>query len=143
MRVWYPKVFTSSEYEDLNNYKWKCMTDLYVFKGILQKNMNLSKLKTVSLALTNCEKVKLLDNENLDAAQICRLFISYLSFRYDNNLTKGFYTVSELVKCPHTRNSIPYIIKLMEYGFDDVSPLNWIRHSYLQFCDYVQRGVSP
>lgn len=143
MRIWYPEVFSSKKYETLDNYKNKCQLDLYVFRGILQNNINLSKIKPFSDALMNCERIKRSDEKPLDANQICQLFINYLNFRYDERLLKGYYTVSELLKAPHTWNSVPYVVKLMEFGFDDLSPLNWIRHSYLQFCDYVQRGVSP
>ena len=136
MRIWYPK--TSDSSKSKRSYIFRCNVKLEVFKRILRKNMNIPKLDVRRDYLLNCELIEWTNTFNMSVVQIVNTYINKLYCVYDANELKCYYTIPKGTKCPFSNTELDYVIRLLEYGNNELPPLNWIRHSYKQFIESIK-----
>jgi len=137
MKIWYPKQYSQGDYENVQEYISKCQLDLFVLKDILNKNINLSRWNAINERLVQSQQLHIIDGRQVEAIEIAKRYVYALTCYYDTAITKCYYDVPALLKCPNTVDSLRRIIRYIEFGFDDIPPMNWIRHSYTIFTDYV------
>ncbi|MBO7212378.1 MAG: hypothetical protein J6V44_15430 [Methanobrevibacter sp.] len=140
MKIWYPIKFSEFNSDNLQLYLLKCQADLGSFKLFLKSNYNDLRWKVVTNKLRDVASINLL--RDINAGDIASQFINSLQCKYDANTGCCYYFVSEFVKCNGTTESLNFVIRLIEYGNDALTPMNWIRHSYLKFTDFVTKGFE-
>lgn len=140
LKIWYPQQYNPSKFDDLEHYKSKCQLDLYVLRDILSKNMPISLMKHADSTINTSNLIHKTDNDDIETLSIANSFISNLRCSFSDNMSRSFYYVPKYVRCSHTSDSLDYVVRLLEFGFDNIAPICWIRHSYLKFSDYVNGG---
>ena len=68
--------------------------------------------------------------------------MSSLQCSYDLTTSKCYFYVPDNIRCIGTTNQLNYVIRLIEYGTDQIPPMNWIRHSYIQYYNSVVEEVQ-
>lgn len=138
MKIWYPISFEQSKNNNINLYNAMCLFDLYRFKNILKNNLSLvnTKLPGIQIRLNECPLVKVNNEITFNINAILNRYINSLTCKCDNS-SRCYYYVPDIVRCPGAENSLNFVIRLIEYGNDTIPPLNWIRHSYTLFEEYI------
>lgn len=142
VKIWYPKQYTSTSYNSIEDYKLKCAADLIVFKGILKKNLNLSRWDAIEERLIQSGELHFVGDAKISPIAIAQKYISCLTCCTDNSVKRCYYEVFPIVMCSNTNDSLSRIIRIIEFGFADICPMNWIRHSYIAFTEYVDGSDS-
>ena len=137
MKIWFPRQYTVSEYDGFEDYRLKCASDIFAFKSILQKNLNLSRWNAIKERLIRSNELHFINDKEVSPTMIAQKYIDYLSCYTDTSVNRCYYDVSPLVMCPNTTDSLSRIIRMIEFGFADIEPMNWIRHSYIAFTEYI------
>ena len=138
MKIWYPIKFGEFESDNIQLYTMKCQTDLSSFRIFLRSNFNNLRWKLVPEKLKKVSNIQLL--RDIKPNDIAIQYINSLQCRYDTSSGCCYYYVPDLVRCNGTTQSLNFVIRLIEYGNDDVTPMNWIRHSYIKFTDFIMEG---
>lgn len=139
MKIWYPINFAQSKEKDVSFYNTSCCLSLYRFKGILKNDLYRlnTRLPSMENRLKQCEAMNVTNEFRFNLKKILNYYIGCLTCKYDISSARCYYYVPDTVRCPDTSNSLNFVIRLVEYGNDTVPPLNWIRHSYTLFEEYI------
>ena len=123
--------------EKVSSYISKCNMWLIVFKQILRQNINRQKLEVRKDILFKlpCLKWTVNSADDINMITIINLYINRLYCYYDYYECQCYYKVSDLIKCPNTKNSLNKVIRIIEYGTLDIQPLFWLRKSYYSFIE--------
>ena len=133
MKIWYP--IECKEPESRQIYISRCQSDLNELRKILRYNINKDKVMAIQHDIT--ESTLFTINKDFSVKQTMELFVASLVCKYDTASSKCYYTVSDLVHCRGTNKSLNFMIRLFEFGNTIIPQLNWIRHSYVKFKEYV------
>lgn len=139
MRLKYPKNFEESESNNITEYIRLCQIDMYRFKGILKQNINITRWKTLQHTFQDNNIVESTFVRKVNVFNIANQFINELCCSFDRINSYCYYYVPDTIRCVGTNTSLNKVIRLIEYGNDKIPPMNWIRHSYMKFSDYVLR----
>lgn len=139
MKIWYPINLEQSKKDNVSLYTTMCYLNMCRFKGILRDT-----LYTLNTRLPSMEKrlkeseLLTIDNEmKFSIKKILNQYINSLTCKFDNGSARCYYYIPDMIKCYDTRQSLNFVIRLIEYGNETIPPLNWIRHSYTLFEDYI------
>lgn len=119
--------------EELSQYLSICKINLWVFKRILQNNIRKDKLDCRKQTLLKQHNIDWKNTYNCNLYTILNIYINKLDCLYDRQSDRCYYAVSEFVKCPNTNTSLNTVIRTLEYGTTDMSPLFWLRQSVINF----------
>lgn len=136
MRILYPVSFNESNYSTIEEYITKCNFDLVLLKSILRQNINKSRWNALNYRLHKCNQIKF-NRSNKSIISNALQYINGLQCYFDSNLNRCYYQVSDLIRGFGTLTSLNFIIRVIEYGILDIPPMNWIRHSYMQFSNII------
>jgi hypothetical protein len=75
--------------------------------------------------------------DDINIMAIINLYINRLYCYYDYYECQCYYKVSDLIRCPNTKNSLNKVIRIIEYGTLDIQPLFWLRKSYYSFIENI------
>lgn len=140
MKIWYPQTLDKSKCKGIPSYLLKCQADLFLLRLCLRHNINNLRWNDLNNRLKNCKSINFV--KDIKAITIANQFISCLQCSYDNSSCKCYYYVPENIKCIGTTNTLNYVIRLIEFGNDEIPTMNWIRHSYIEFKNKVAEGVQ-
>ena len=135
MRIWCPvKRF---EKENIPQFINRCNTYLSQFRMILQSNINIPSMKRIEKILKERDFLLFVNKERFSILQTLNQYISSLNCYYDESENKCYFDIAGITRCINTKNSLQFVIRLIEFGNDIVPPTNWIRHSYVKFLDFI------
>lgn len=125
------------ENEPVNSYIIKCNMWLISFKQILRQRIKKDKLLCRVRTLYNQPNIHWIipPNHKYDIFLIVNLFINRLQCVYDSFESCCFYTVPNFIKCPYTVTPLNVVIRTLEYGTPNMTPLFWIRPSFRYFIE--------
>lgn len=141
MKIWFPINLSQSEKSNSSEYMMYCSICLPQLKYMLKRNILFPKWKVLEQKLIESKALDIV-SERFNIMNIPNQFINSLCCKYDNFSEKCYYDVSDMIKCYGTTNSLKDIIRLCEYGNDSIPPLNWIRHSYIEFSDMITESAE-
>jgi hypothetical protein len=137
IRLKYPKNFEESECQTFDEYTRLCQINLYRFKGILKQNINITRWKVLQKTFEENNILEGTFIRKINVLSIAYQFINELKCSFNKPDSCCYYYTPDTIRCTGTNMSLNKTIRLIEYGNDKVPPMNWIRHSYLKFSDYV------
>ena len=76
--------------------------------------------------------------KTISVERICDQYINQLRCTYDVTSGYCYYYIPNTIRCVGTNSCLLDVIRLIEYGNNYVPPMNWVRHSYLEFVDYIE-----
>lgn len=124
--------------EPIKMYINRCRMYLNAFKALLQQKIQYNKLI--------CRKEDLFNEPNIhwtitepdyNVKLIADTFINQLQCYYDRQDNICYFSIPANVLCPYTTTPLSKVIRILEYGGYNMSPLNWIRLSYRIFIEYT------
>ena len=128
MKIWYPVSCSDLKNVSVPDYIHRCNTSLPKLRQLLIRQMDRSKIMTYQDKLNNLQYVDRVTNVNLQAVMM--QYVNSLSCHFDTTNCKCYFDIPHSIRAIGTRNSLNYIIRLIEYGNDDIPPMYWIRQSY-------------
>ena len=137
MKIWYPISLDTDNKQTKQDYIRQCLIDLYVFKQLLKKTMNYTRINSAQNKLKESTIIHTTEHFKLQEAML--KFVDCLSCHYDDDLCRCYYSVSDLVMCPRCEEKLNYVIRLVEFGNDSIPPMNWIRFTVIKFKDGLLR----
>ena len=137
MKIWYPIQYEPDDYTGVQDYIQQCTVDGNVLKAILKNGMNNTRFTALQSKLDKCEAIHYTTEQRRSPITIANMYINSLQCFYDFGSYMCYYAVPDIVRCPNTTDSLNYVIRLIEYGNDEIPPMNWIRHSYEQFKEKI------
>ena len=140
MKIWYPLNFAESKCKTVPDYLLKCQLGLYTFRLCLRHNLNNLKWTALTDKLKEVETINF--TKDIKAITIANQYMSSLQCSYDLTTSKCYFYVPDNIRCIGTTNQLNYVIRLIEYGTDQIPPMNWIRHSYIQYYNSVVEEVQ-
>lgn len=138
LRIRYPKNFSESKEYDVQSYIRTCNIDIYKLKGILKNNINKPKCNVVREKLLKHNILNTTFTKTISVDRICDQYINQLRCTYDVTSGYCYYYIPNTIRCVGTNSCLLDVIRLIEYGNNYVPPMNWVRHSYLEFVDYIE-----
>lgn len=128
------------ENEPINSYVIKCNMWLISFKQILRNNIKRDKLLCrVSTLYSQPNITWVIPDANYDIFRIVNLFINRLQCFYDSFESCCYYMVPNIVRCPYTTTPLNVVIRTLEYGTPNMTPLFWLRPSFRYFIESTIR----
>jgi hypothetical protein len=100
--------------------------------------MNIPQLKRIENILKN---KKILEFTNIDKFSITKVINQYLNSlmcSYDYKDNQCYFDVPKICKCIDTTNDLSFVIRLIEFGNNNIPPTNLIRNSYFKFCEFYK-----
>ena len=140
MKIWYPVNFKKSGFKDIQMYILRCQVDLGNFKMYLKSNFNNIRWKSLRSELNESSGIFFMKEINI--VDIANRYVNSLQCKFDPVSSRCYYFISDFVQCPGTTQKLDFVIKSIEFGNDKIPPMNWIRHSYLKFSDFVVKGLE-
>ena len=140
MRIMFPKKRDNNETIDM--YMSKCKLYLSAFKIILQSKIQINKLlsrKNILFSEPNIHWTIKDDNYNIKL--ITDTYVNQLQCYYDRQDDICYFSLPTNTLCPYTTTSLNKVIRILEYGGYNMSPLNWIRPSYRQFIESTMKKL--
>jgi hypothetical protein len=140
MKIWYPQTLDESKCKNVPDYLFKCQASVYLFKLCLRRNINNLKWNILNDKLKKIESINFV--RDIKAISIANQYISSLQCSYDYHSTRCYFYVPDNVRCIGTTTPLNYVIRIIEYGSDEIPAMNWIRHSYLEYKDLIAKDVQ-
>ena len=137
MKIKYPVSYKLSGYKTESDYMNACLYDLSVFRSILKSNINVSRWDAITDRLYRSKLIK--SNRKVKAVKFAYQFINSLQCKYDHDSGSCYYSISPFINGVGTFTKLDSIIRYIEFGFDDIQPMNWIRHSLLVFSERLSQ----
>lgn len=137
MKLWYPYKYDSEEYSSIELYILKCSTSITLLRSCLLQSVNKTRIASMQGRIDNCSAIHYTDNTKFSLQSILNLYISSLQCKYDSSSLTCYFAISDIIKCPHTMDSLNYIIRLVEYGNDEIPPLHWLNDGYNRYKDNI------
>lgn len=126
--------------ESITSYVNSCNLYLYVFKQILQNKLQRNKLLCRKEDLFNEPNIKwTIDESDYNILLITNTYINQLRCQYDTKEDVCYYVVPIGILCPYTTTTLNKVMRILEYGGYKLMPLFWIRNSYREFVETIER----
>lgn len=140
MKIWMPVNQEQSKKPNIESYVFSCNLYLYRLRSILFAHMIKTKWKIFEQKLNESDSDELKSLKNVESIPL--QYMNSLKCFLDRDLAKCYFAVPEKIRCNGSSLSLDKVVRLAEYGNDDIPPMNWIRHSTLKFYDYVINDVN-
>jgi hypothetical protein len=128
--------------ETLDMYMSRCRLYLSIFKTVLQNKIQINKLICRKIDLFNEPNIHWIINEpDYNIKLIADTFVNKLQCYYDRQDNICYFSVPANVLCPFTITPLTKVIRILEYGGYNMSPLNWIRLSYRTFIESTIKNI--
>lgn len=138
MKIRYPIQNNSSDPEKVYDYYVKCAFDMNEFKRILRNNLNISRWQAIRDRLLQCKMIRFV-SDKMKPINIAYQYINNLKCVYDPKTRYCYYTISDFTQCIYTQTRLNKVMRYIEFGFSNIPPMNWIRHSYIQFSEIISK----
>lgn len=135
MKIWYPLNMKETNIDDQSRYILKCSLEIGTIRSFLRSNINSVRWNALTDKLQDIEEIEF--TKKVSALTIANQYISNLQCFYDAPSSMCYYMVPDMIRCIGTNTSLNKVIRFIEYGTVDIKPMNWIRHSYNQFTDFI------
>ena len=120
--------------EPVSSYVNYWSMQLIIFKRILKGRINKNKLLFRKQSLLNQPNIQwIITNNNYDIVSIVESYVNHLQCFYDGNNNNCYYTIPKTIRCPYTLTSLDTVVRTLEYGGTNMSPLCWLRPSFSEF----------
>lgn len=120
--------------EPVNSYINHWSIQLIVFKRMLKGRINKNKLLCRKQALLNQPNIQwTITSDNYDIVSIAYSYVNHLQCFYDNHSNNCYYEIPKTIRCPYTLTSLDTVIRTLEYGGTNMSPLCWLRPTFHEF----------
>jgi hypothetical protein len=141
MRIWYP--LEKSSGEDVSSYIAKCRLSISILNICINNCINRPSLKRIETIIKGKNLLDFIRNkESFSIFAVINQFENTLHCYYDTATNRCFFDTPRLIKAINTRNSLDYVIRLIEFGNQDIPPTNLIRHSYMKYFNLIVNGDS-
>ena len=138
MILWFPK--SRDNNEDLSLYVYSCKAAMSTFKMMLKNNINMPQMQRIEKILKNKDLLNFTNKDRFSIQSVIQCYISSLACFYDAESDRCYYEISKILSCPNTTNNLQFVIRLIEFGNENIPPTNWVRHSYMKFCELYGGG---
>ena len=134
MKIWYPIEYDVAKHHSVFGYVSMCRIDTALLQSILRNKINKTRWISYDTRLSSCKAIhKTAENAVINSLDLANRYINSLQCYYDIGKGCCYYSIPLMIRCPNTIDSLDYVIRLIEYGNDEIPPMHWIRDSVEDF----------